>query len=105
MSIKVTVFRQPADNRGDDIVNPLITTVVQAVAVGTVAIDDGCTNRMEVSGAMPGQEHMIPSKVVRVTDSDLGQFNCFLESYESVDSMDSDGQHSTITTVTLEKVL
>ncbi len=56
----ITVTRKPADNQGDDISEPLLTSEVAKIARGRGEIDYYCSNRQMVSCQCP-QLHFIPT--------------------------------------------
>ena len=70
--ISIIVQRPPADRQGPDIISAQIRTEAQAIARGRQEINENCSDRKIVTGAMPLAALIMPGSVVAVTDAEDG---------------------------------
>lgn len=103
MSVSIIVERSPADRQGPDVVDPLISSVAQAIQRGRKEIDENSTNRFQVSGANPLYEFMEPCSLVQVTDMQKGNYRGVVLNYSISISRDNSGNHSAMSSVVIER--
>lgn len=103
MGVRIIVERVPANKTGPDIVDSLLSSDFQAMYRGAKDINENSTNRFIVSGSSPLTTYMEPGKIAQVTDLQKGQYNGMLLTYSANISMGSNGEHSAVTAVSLER--
>jgi hypothetical protein len=74
----IIVQRPPADRQGPDIISPQIRTEAQAIARATAEIDQNCSDRVAVTGAMPLQALLMPGAIIEVTDAERGGYRAMV---------------------------
>lgn len=99
--LETLVQREPADKRGDDIFNAFLVTVDTHIARGRAEINSNCTNRKLISCSSIAEEFIIPTSVIQVTDSELGEKRGIVDSF-SMEFSVSKNQLSIGSSVTYE---
>ena len=78
--LQTIIQRLPGDRPGDDISDPLLTTVEAQMERGRNEIDFHFSNRVKVSGNGPADEYVDPGGLANITDSEKGQYRAMVES-------------------------
>lgn len=88
--ISIVVQRPPADNPGQDITDPLITTPAVAIARGTAEIDQACSDRLAVTVSGPATGWVAPGLLAQVEDAELGTYRGMITSTSLAVTMGDD---------------
>lgn len=103
MSVSITAWRLPKDKQGKDISDNLISSETQAAERGRIEIDRQSTNRTIISGTCTMHSHMVPGKMVQVTDLEKGNYMAMLRSFSLTINRSGDDKFSATTNVVLER--
>lgn len=79
--LSTIVQRAPADKRGDDISDILLTTLEAQVARGRAEINRNCSNRRRLSCTVVPLGFIAPGSTVQVADMEQGALHGVVDSY------------------------
>lgn len=79
--LQTIVERAPADRRGDDITDILLTTMDAQISRGRAEINATCSNRRKVDCNLVAAGFVAPTATVQVTDIELGPVYGVVDSF------------------------
>ena len=100
--LQIVVQRQPADKQGQDISDPLLTTVDAQIERGQAEINQNCSSRMIVNGNCPASDYIEPGSTAQVTDMERGVYFAVVDSWALTLSI-NESQFSATSAVTFER--
>lgn len=88
--LQTIVQRDPANKRGDDITEILLTTLEAQISRGRADINSNCSNRRIVDCNIVPVGFVTPTSTVQVTDIEIGVVHGVVDKFSLQFSIDGD---------------